>query len=399
MGKGRCRAYLTMLFAICLLFVMSFIPITFEGNPVEAKAKKADGDLLIHFIDVGQGDATFIELPNGGTLLIDAGTQDYGEKVCNYIDELGYERIDCVIATHSDSDHVGGLTAVLQSFEIKHIFRPFVIASESVPADDLSTIGLTSSQILMDNNLAYTNFINAVYKETYNGEPAKVSTLSNNSFADVFLATSEPYFMVEVMYPFAESGYDSFITPSGRTTGYKIKMPKDTNDLSAIVYIATEKNKVLLMSDVSEKIESELLNMSSSDTVLRDKLASVDVFKVAHHGSKNANSVEFLNLVAPKVSIISVGAGNDYDHPNEETIERLSDITSKVYRTDVNGTIVSTISIEGKVSIDIEKGVDKIKIIPEAIMYIFFGCLMAVIVAIVIIYNTKNNKKRKTINK
>ena len=67
MGKGRWRAYLTMLFAICLLFVMSFIPITFEGNLVEAKAKKADGDLLIHFIDSGQGDATFIELPNGGT--------------------------------------------------------------------------------------------------------------------------------------------------------------------------------------------------------------------------------------------------------------------------------------------------------------------------------------------
>ena len=395
MGKGRNRAHLAVLLSILFMLVFSFSPIISSSVVADAKTQKEKDNLVIHFIDVGQGDATFIELPSGKTLLIDGGTQEYGDKVVSYISDLGYKKIDCIIATHSDSDHIGGLSAVLCSFEVKHIFRPFVIATNANPADDLSTIGLTSSQILYDDNVAYTNFINLVYKETYNDEFASVSTLSSKSMNDVLMATSEPLFMIEIIYPFAEAGYDSFITPSGRTSGYKLEMPEDTNDLSAIIFLSTEKHKVLLMSDASEKIENELINLTSVNEILYDKLNGVDVMKMAHHGSKKANSSNFLELVKPKVGIISVGAENDYGHPDEEMLERLSDVTNNIHRTDNDGTIVVSLTVDGKIEVNVEKGVDKVRIISEPIMYAFFGSLIVVIVVISVIHIKKNKKNKK----
>ena len=77
-----------------------------------------------HFIDVGQGDAEFLELPNGKTILIDAGEQDAGKTVITYIKDLGYKRIDIVIATHPHADHIGGMSEVLRTFKIGSIYMP-----------------------------------------------------------------------------------------------------------------------------------------------------------------------------------------------------------------------------------------------------------------------------------
>ena len=392
MYKRRFRAYLvSVLSAICVC-LLSFVLSCPVVSTVVAKELKSNNELIIHFIDVGQGDATFVELPSGETILIDGGESEYGEKVSDYISDLGYKKIDCVIATHSDSDHVGGLVNVLADFEVKSILRPFVIASNANPKDDLSTMGLTDSQILFDHNIAYTNFINAVYKESYDGNNSKISTLSNKTIADVFMATSEPYFMIEVIYPFAENGYDRFTTPSGRTDGYKLELPADANDLSAIIYIATKKNKVLLMSDASEKIENKLLDLTVVNNYLNDRLKSVDLLKVAHHGSKNANTKAFLELCNPKFSVISVGPENEYEHPNAEVLDRLSAVTSEVLRTDIDGTIVARFLVDGNIEFS-TSGRSSVKLIPESILYVFFGLLIVAIVVTSIIYTNKKKKK------
>ncbi len=393
MDKRRYRTYLVGLLSAILVCLLGFIPSASMCNFVNANTTKSSDEIAIHFIDVGQGDSTFVELPNGRTILIDGGESEYGEKVAEYVSDLGYKKIDCVIATHSDSDHVGGLVKVLENFEVKQIFRPFVIASNANPVDDLSTMGLTDSQILFDNNIAYTNFINAVYKESYDGSSSKVSTLSNKSIADVFMATTEPYFMVEVIYPFAENGYDKFVTPSGRTDGYKLEMAEDSNALSAIIYIASEKNKVLLMSDASEKIENKLLELAGVNNYFSTRLKSVDLLKIAHHGSKNANTKNFLELTKPKFSVISVGAENEYEHPNTEVLDRLSEIQSEIFRTDKDGTIVARFMIDGKIDVTTIGRSGSVKLIPESVLYIFFGLLIVAIIITAIVYTNSNKKK------
>ena len=84
--------------------------------------ERIDGELIIHFIDVGQGDSIFIELPNNKTMLIDGGEARFSSKIINYIDSLGYKRINYLLGTHPHADHIGGLSAIIETFDIENIY-------------------------------------------------------------------------------------------------------------------------------------------------------------------------------------------------------------------------------------------------------------------------------------
>lgn len=398
MDEWRYRTYLIALVLSVFVFFYNLMPCVYYSETRGLAKSKTDTNMVFHFIDVGQGDATFVELSDGRTMLIDAGEEEYGSVVVEYISALGYKKIDCLIATHSDSDHVGGLTAVLNAFEVQYIFRPFIIASHANPIDDLCSLGLNNSQILFDDNIAYTKFINAVYTETYGGNPSFVSTLSNKSLCEKFVSVNEPYYLVEVLYPFAEIGKDRFVTPSGKTSGYTFNLPADTNSLSAIIYISTENSKILLMSDGDSSVESELIAKTNTNSTLQSKLSNVDLFKVAHHGSKYSNSREFLSLVSPHISVVSVGAENDYDHPNDETLERLNSTADIIYRTDKDGSIVITIDKAGSISADVGSEDEESKVISEGLMYLMFSLIIVGIISTSIIYTIVKSKKKNEKN-
>lgn len=96
-----------------------------NNDPVESTEitmPTDNGLLTVHFIDVGQGDSEFIELPNGETMLIDAGESEYGDKVTTYIYKQGYDTIDYVVATHLHSDHIGGMSNVIDNFNVKNFY-------------------------------------------------------------------------------------------------------------------------------------------------------------------------------------------------------------------------------------------------------------------------------------
>lgn len=239
-------------------------------------------NLTVHFLDVGQGDSILIEYNNKSTL-IDAGESDKGKVVSDYLHDQGISTLDYVVATHPHSDHIGGMNEILNNFQIKHFVD--------------SGYPYTSK--------TYENMLTTIDKKNIPFETPKRGDKIN--FA--------PGINVEVLNP--------------GTTYYS-----DDPNQNSIVLKLTDKNvSFLLMGDAGLEAENDIMKAGYD--------VSADVLKVGHHGSRTASGTSFISAVNPLVSVIEVGAGNDYGHPHTETLERLQK-TSKVYRTDLDGTVTIT---------------------------------------------------------
>ena len=234
--------------------------------------------LTVHFLDVGQGDSEFIVLPDGKTMLIDAGESDYGNTVVNYIKNLGYSKIDYLVATHPHADHIGGMTKVIQSFSIGAIYMPNATTTTQTYIDLLTVI----------KNAGLTITTAKAGVSIFNSNGVSVNIIAPNS-----------------------ASYD------------------DLNNYSAVVKITYNSNSFLFMGDAEELSENEI----TADV-------NADVLKVGHHGSTSSTGQTFLNKVSPKYAVISVGADNDYGHPAQITLDKLSSAGATIYRTDKDGTIV-----------------------------------------------------------
>lgn len=236
-------------------------------------------ELRVSFIDVGQGDSEFIELPNGETMLIDAGTNETGKNVVDYIKSLGYTSIDYVVGTHPHEDHIGGLDDVIKTFDIGSIYMPKVTADTKTFEDVLDA---AESKNLMINTAK-----------------SGVSIMNTEDLSVKFLAPT----------------LDSY---------------ENTNDYSAVVKVVYGETSYLFTGDAEEFSE----NLITDDV-------NADVLKVGHHGSSTSTSTEFLKKVSPASAVISCGKDNSYGHPHSETLQKLADMGTAVYRTDELGTIVS----------------------------------------------------------
>ena len=236
-------------------------------------------ELRVSFIDVGQGDSEFIELPNGETMLIDAGTNETGKNVVDYIKSLGYTSINYVVGTHPHEDHIGGLDDVIKTFDIGSIYMPKVTADTKTFEDVLDA---AESKNLMINTAK-----------------SGVSIMDTEDLSVKFLAPT----------------LDSY---------------ENTNDYSAVVKVVYGDTSYLFTGDAEEFSE----NLITDDV-------NADVLKVGHHGSSTSTSTEFLKKVSPSSAVISCGKGNSYGHPHSETLQKLADMGTAVYRTDELGTIVS----------------------------------------------------------
>lgn len=234
--------------------------------------------LSVHFIDVGQGDSILIDL--GETeVLIDGGGKSPG--VVDYLHNYVNGTLEVMVATHPDADHIGGLIAVLDSFNVTQIWLN----------------GDTG------NSTTYAQFMAAV-----NSEGAQ---LHNATRGDQIEAGSLTF---TVLNPVDLSGL--------------------TNDNSIVLNLTYGAVDFLFTGDAEEGAEASMLEAG--------KVPSAEILKVGHHGSRTASSEAFLEKVRPEVAIIMVGEGNQYGHPHNETIDRLNEIGAQIYRTDVNGTILVT---------------------------------------------------------
>ena len=237
-------------------------------------------DLKVHFLDVGQGDSIFIELPTNETILIDASIKDASNKIINYLREENVSKIDYVFATHPHSDHIGGMSAVIKAFDIGQIYMPKAVTTTKTYENLLLTI--------KDKNL-------------------KIKTAkAGNTIID----TDD--LKLVVLAPNQDS-YESL------------------NNYSIVLKLTYKEKSFLFMGDAETLSEKEI----TGDV-------QADVLKVGHHGSRTSTSQAFLNKVNPSYAVIRVGLNNDYKHPHQEVIDRLEKKNIKLYRTDQNGDIIFT---------------------------------------------------------
>lgn len=237
-----------------------------------------DSTLKVYFIDVGQADCILIQNQNQN-MLIDAGNNSDGEKITNYLKSLNIINFKYVIGTHPHEDHIGGLDNIIDNFNIEEVFLP-----------DVYTTTLTFEDVL--NSLENKNMQFTV---------PQIDSILTLGDAQISILHAE-------------------------------EDPDDLNDASIVLRIDFGDNSFLFTGDATSEVEKKLIN----------KNIDVDVYKVAHHGSRYSNSKTFLNKVSPKYAIISCGKDNSYGHPHNEVIKKLNDNNIEIYRTDEKGTILIT---------------------------------------------------------
>jgi len=247
-------------------------------------AEERAGILTVAFLDVGQGDAIFIEAPNGNQMLIDGGVNTRVLQELSAVMPFYDRSIDVVLATHPDKDHIGGLPAVLKNFKVDYFIEPGVAAETSVYRE---LVRLVMSEEGMEKVLARRGM-------------------------KVFLD---------------ETTYLLILFPDRDMSG------ANANDASIIAKLVYEDTSFLFTGDASQKMENFVVSLD-------EKMIDVDVLKVGHHGSKTSTSDLFLGYASPLFSVISAGAANRYGHPNEEVIARLEQFESEILRTDESGTVI-----------------------------------------------------------
>lgn len=239
-------------------------------------------------MDVGQGDAIIVKLPNKQTILIDGGqrfgSRDYGELVVKpVLKHFDINRINYLIMTHPHSDHIGGLISVSESFPIDTAFDTYLDY-------DSWAYKTVMTQLLEDSTVVLQPI------------PGQVVSLSQDC-------------------------YLTFFTPDS----HFVKRTRNVNNASIVMRLVYGKTSFLFTGDLELEGEAQI---SQFNEALKS-----DVLKVGHHGSKTSSSEYFLERVLPKIAVVSVGYKNKFRHPNKDVMNRMSQYADKIHRTDQSGAL------------------------------------------------------------
>lgn len=246
----------------------------------EEKVKIDPNNLIIHFVDVGQGDCILIS-KNNEHVLIDAGNNEDGPLLVEYFKELGIKKFKYIIGTHAHEDHIGGIDNIINNFELGHYYMPDVVTTTKTFEDVLDAL-LIKEKAFQTPNI---------------GDKFK---LSDTEFEVLYLGNDK----------------------------------SDLNNTSIVLKLTYKNTSYLFMGDATSTVERILIN--------EGKDLDSDVLKVGHHGSQYSSTAAFLKQVTPSYAVIQVGQDNEYDHPKQITLDKLEKLNSLTYRTDKHGTIILT---------------------------------------------------------
>ena len=253
-----------------------------------------NSDILVYYIDVGQGDSILLSSPNRKeNILIDTGgkisyekekwkerkNKNISDNIITFLRKLGINKLDYLIVTHGDYDHMGEAINLVNNFKVeKVIFN----------CGEFNDLEKKLIKVLNKKKIEYYSCI-------------KELSINNNK---VYFLNTKEY--------------------------------ENENDNSSVIYTKLNGYKFIFMGDAGVEKEKDILD--------KYNLSNIDVLKVGHHGSKTSTSKKFIDEIKPKYSIISVGKNNRYGHPNKEVLDTLND--SKIYRTDQDGSIMFKIKYD-----------------------------------------------------
>lgn len=250
----------------------------------------ANTNVTIKFIDVGQGEAILIALPEK-TMLIDAGPTGSAPKISQVLHELGREKIDYLVATHPDEDHIGGMADVISSTQIGTIYAPNKT----------------------NNTATYRKFLTAIQNNNLQITLAEAGTIIDQ--------TND--YKIEILWPTKDANFP------------------DTNDYSIIIKLTVGNKTFLFTGD------------APTSAILQSSPGHIDVLKLSHHGSRTGTNEQLVRKLSPTYAVISYALDNSYGHPMQSVLNALHKHSVEIWGTGANGTITitcdgTTIDISGE---------------------------------------------------
>ena len=265
-------------FVTFILSVLLALTLVLPGSAVTAKAD-GQGNMAVHFIDVGQGLAILVQ-SGGENLLYDGGNRSHADEVVQYLKNQQVETINYMISSHYDEDHLGGLVKCLDNFEVGH-----VLGSDYVHTSDL------------------------------------FNTFMNTATAHAIIVE---YPSVGDTYEFGTGSF-TVMAPDG--------ISQNSNDNSVVIRLVNGNKSFMFMGDAEETSEQDMISTGMN--------LDCDVLSLGHHGSASSTSWDLLEAASPSWAVISCGLNNSYGHPAAETMGKLSDMDIPVFRTDDQGTVIA----------------------------------------------------------
>lgn len=261
-----------------LLFLI-FILLLYSCSNTSANSNSI---MTVHFIDVGQGDAILVQV-NDKNLLIDSGPKESSSIFFNYLNSINIKKLDYILASHPHEDHIGNMYSVIKRYDIGEFYAPKITHTSK------------SFEKMVESLISKNKKINVF----------DINTTSIDLGENVNIIIYSPL----------------------------LKDYGDNLNLYSTVFKIEYGNTSFLFTGDAEKTnEEDILN---SNTSIRS-----DVLKIAHHGSSSSTSTAFFNAVSPYITVISVGKDNNYNHPTSKTLNLLNSRSNKIYRTDIDNTIV-----------------------------------------------------------
>ena len=265
-------------FVTFILSVLLALTLVLPGSAVTANAD-GQGNMAVHFIDVGQGLAILVQ-SGGENFLYDGGNRSHADEVVQYLKNQQVETINYMISSHYDEDHLGGLVKCLDNFEVGH-----VLGSDYVHTSDL------------------------------------FNTFMNTATAHAIIVE---YPSVGDTYEFGTGSF-TVMAPDG--------ISQNSNDNSVVIRLVNGNNSFMFMGDAEETSEQDMISTGMN--------LDCDVLSLGHHGSASSTSWDLLEAASPSWAVISCGLNNSYGHPAAETMGKLSDMDIPVFRTDDQGTVIA----------------------------------------------------------
>lgn len=280
---------------LVIALVHLFVPLS-SLLPAYKLTARAEGELRVHFLDVGQGDCTVIEFPSGDVVLIDAGDGSFFNRIhtVRYLKALAPAHLTMIL-THADADHYGGFESLVQAFGADAFYLP--AAGEDTPE--------------------YAALLDAVERSgAETGVMTRYGVIADRSGA--YLACISPRSLDE----------------------------EEGNEASSVFYLRYEGVGVMLAGDISSAVERRLVRENALLEGIFDcggfrvRPEETEILKVSHHGSAYSSCTEWLSLLSPEAAVVSCGAGNAFSHPSPEALGRISAVGAEIYRTDELGDVI-----------------------------------------------------------